>query len=453
MGSPWREGARQEIEPLRGNMKDALESEGVYTGQQRIAELARRTPKMRMVSLNQYLNCEWLREAYRRTRKEAAAGVDGVTAEEYAETLDANIAELLEKAKSGQYVASPVRRVNIPKGGGKTRPLGIPTLEDKILQRAVVMLLEPIYEQDFLDCSYGFRPRRSPHMALQTLWRQIMNMSGCWLIDADITKFFDTMDKAILRRILDQRVGDGVVRRLIGKWLSAGVLEDGGLMYPEAGTPQGGVISPMLSNIYLHEVMDTWFEQTIRPRLQGRAFLVRFADDLVMGFELEEDARRVYKVLGKRFEKYGLAIQPEKTRLIPFFPPEKTGKRESFNFLGFTHHWCKSRKGNLCVVRKTMSKRLTQSLRSIGEYCRNNRTQPMTEQWAGLARRMRGHYAYYGITGNRRGLERYYLGVKRCWRYWLNRRSARRDMVWERFRRLLERYPLPTPKVVHSVYA
>lgn len=434
-------------------MKDALKSEGVYTGQQRIAELASRTPKMRIVSLNQHLNCAWLREAYRRTRKEAAAGVDGVTAEEYAKTLEANLAELLEKAKSGRYVAPPVRRVNIPKGEGKTRPLGIPTFEDKILQRAVVMLIEPIYEQDFLDCSYGFRPNRSPHKALQTLWRQIMSMNGCWLIDADITKFFDTMDKTILRKILDQRVGDGVIRRLIGKWLSAGVLAEGERIYPEAGTPQGGVISPMLSNIYLHEVLDIWFEQTIRPRLRGRAFLVRFADDLVMGFELEEDARRVYEVLGKRLEKYGLAIQPEKTRLIPFFSPEKTGKRESFNFLGFTHFWGKSRKGNMCVMRKTMSQRLTRSLKSIGEYCQNSRTQSLTEQMAGLSKRMCGHYAYYGITGNWRSLGKYYLEVKRRWRYWLNRRSARRDMVWERFRRLLESYPLPTPKVVHSVYA
>lgn len=236
------------------------------------------------MSLNHHLDLEWLEEACRRTRKDGAAGVDGMTWDEYSRNLPERLTDLLERAKDGDsYRAPPVRRVHIPKGNGETRPLGIPTLEDKILQRAVVMVLEPIYEQEFLPCSYGFRPGRSPHQALQTIWRQTMATGGCWLIDADISKFFDTLDKAVLRDFLNQRVGDGVIRRLIGKWLSAGVLDHGVLSYPEAGTPQGGVISPMLSNIYLHHVLDLWFEQTVKPCLRGGAWMVRFADDFVMG--------------------------------------------------------------------------------------------------------------------------------------------------------------------------
>jgi RNA-directed DNA polymerase len=288
-----------------------MESQIVCTRQQRIAELAGQTPRFRMVSLNQYLDMDWMREAYRLTRKSGAPGVDGMTAAEYERNLEANLADLLERAKSGRYQAPPVRRVYIPKGQHDKRPLGIPTLEDKILQRAVVMLLQPVYEQDFLDCSHGFRPHRSPHTTLAALWKQIMGMDGCWLIDADIRKFFDTLAKSAMREILNQRVGDGVIRRLVSKWLHAGVMEDGAIRYPEAGTPQGGVISPLLSNIYLHEVLDVWFEQDIKPRLRGKAFLIRFADDFVMGFERQDDARRVLEVLSKRFEKYGLTIHPE----------------------------------------------------------------------------------------------------------------------------------------------
>jgi group II intron reverse transcriptase/maturase len=306
---------------------------------------------MAFTSLNHYLDLDWLVEAYNRTRKDAAPGVDGQTANDYGLTLWDNLEALLDRAKSGTYRATPVRRVYVPKGTGtETRPLGIPTLEDKILQRAVVMALEPIYEQDFLPCSYGFRPGRSAHQALQALWQQTMGLGGCWLVEVDIRKFFDTLDRGQLRGLLRQRVRDGVLLRLIDKWLQAGVLEGAELTHPEAGTPQGGVISPLLANIYLHYVLDEWFEREVKPRLKGRAFLVRYADDFVMGFAWEEDARRVLDVLPKRLGKYGLTIHPDKTRLVPFVrPPQRSSSAdrgapqpESFDFLGFTHFWSRS---------------------------------------------------------------------------------------------------------------
>lgn len=432
-----------------------MKSQHVSTKQTQIAELARKLPGRRLVSLNHHLDLEWLVEACRRTRKDGAPGVDGMHWEEYSQNLSARLADLLQRAKSGTYRAPPVLRVYLPKAPREKRPVGMPTLEEKILQRGVVMVLEPIYEQEFLDCSYGFRPGRSPHQALHTVWRHLMSAGGGWLIDADIAQFFDTLDKAVLRDFLNQRVGDGVIRRLIGKWLAAGVLDHGVLSYPETGTPQGGVISPMLSNIYLHHVLDGWFEHTVKPRLRGRAWMVRFADDFLMGFEHEDDARRVYAVLPKRFAKHGLTIHPEKTRLVPFFPPARSGgRRVTFDFLGFTHHWATSQKGRAYVQRQTRSSRLTRALDGLRRYCRQVRSQPLAQQWQGLKQRMQGHYAYYGITGNFRRLAAYAYEAVRIWRYWLNRRSRHRDLPWSRFQRVVqERFPLPRPRLVHSVYA
>ena len=302
-------------------MAGALKPEGMSTQQQRIAERAQALPEAGFTSLAHLMDLEWLHRAFYRTRADGAVGVDGQTAEDYAADLLGNLESLLDRAKSGTYRAPPVRRVHIPKGTGtETRPIGIPTFEDKVLQRAVVMVLETIYEQDFLDCSYGFRPGRSAHQALDALWRQTTNMGGCWIVEVDIRKFFDTLDHAHLRELLRQRVHDGVLLRLIGKWLNAGVLEEGDITFPEAGTPQGGVISPLLANVYLHYVLDVWFVREVQPRLRGRSFLIRYADDFVMGFACEEDARRVLEVLPKRFGKYGLTLHPDKTRLVPFCP-------------------------------------------------------------------------------------------------------------------------------------
>ena len=437
---------------------DAMESRNVSTKQRRIAELARIHPEVSFTSLAHHIDLEWLYEAYECTRKDGAVGVDEQTAEEYARELVANLKSLLERAKSGSYKAPPVRRVHIPKGssGKEKRPIGVPTFEDKVLQRAVQMVLEPLYEQDFLDCSYGFRPKRSAHDALQELWEHLMELGGGWIIDLDIRKFFDTMNHAHLRGILKRRVRDGVLLRLIGKWLKAGVWEKGSVSYPEQGTPQGGVISPMLSNIYLHEVLDKWFMEVVGPRLRGKAYLVRYADDAVLIFSDEQDARRVMEVLPKRFGKYGLTVHPEKTRLIRFgrpgVPTERKGS-SSFNFLGFTHYWGRSRKGNWVVKRKTEKSRFSRALKAVSEWCKRNRHLPVKEQHKALGRKLLGHYSYYGITGNARSLQNFLYQVQCVWCKWLNRRSRGNHMPWEKFNLLHRRYPLPPVRVVHSVYA
>jgi group II intron reverse transcriptase/maturase len=398
------------------------------------------------------MDVEWLREAYERTRKDGALGVDGQSAKTYAENLEGNLQRLLDSAKSGTYRAPPTRRVQIPKSNGQTRPLGIPTFEDKVLQRAVVMLLEPVFEQDFLDCSYGFRPKRNAHQALGKLRDTLMAMGGGWVLEADIRKYFDTIDHAHLRTLIRQRIGDGVVLRLLGKWLNAGVMERGQLSYPESGTPQGGVISPMLANIFLHVVLDTWFESEVKHRLRGCATLVRYADDFVIAFEREDDARRVYEVLPKRFEKYGLALHPEKTRLVKFQrPPESkrtTGtrggtERETFDLLGFTLHWARSQRGYWVIQAKTARDRFSRTLHRLNDWCRQNRHRPVREQWQRIRQSLVGHFTYFGIIGNAGRLLALRHEVYRLWRNWLNRRSQRARMTWAKMRKLSERYPLP----------
>jgi group II intron reverse transcriptase/maturase len=440
-------------------MTGTLSRETISTRQEKLAELARNEPELVLTTLAHHIDRTWLREAYRRTRKDAAVGVDDVTATDYEADLEANLASLLDRFKAGQYRAPAVRRVHLLKPGQakKTRPIGIPTLEDKVLQRAVLMALEPIYEQDFQDGSYGFRPGRSAHQALEALWRGLMQMGGGWIIDLDIQSFFDDVDWGHLRDFLDQRVRDGVIRRAIGKWLNAGVMEAGEVSHPDRGTPQGGVVSPLLSNLYLHEVLDQWFEREVKPRLRGRAFEVRFADDATLVFEREEDARRVLAVLPKRFGKYGLRLHPEKTRLVAFHRPSWAGRsgsqrERSFDLLGFTHYWGRSRKGRWIVKRKTAKDRFTRALRAIGQWSRAHRHWPVAKQRAALARKLEGHYAYYGITGNAPALRRFLYEVQRLWRKWLNRRSWHGRMPWEKFHRLLKRYPLPPVRVVHSIY-
>ena len=435
-----------------GNTQETSNSEVVSTRQQRIAELANQKLKQGITSLNHHIDLTWMLEAWRRTRKDAAAGVDGETAQGYEQDLENNLQDLINRAKSGNYRAPAVKRVYIPKGKGQVRPIGIPTLEDKVLQRAWVMLLEPILEQEFFDCSYGFRPRRKAHDALRALEQAIRSMGGGWIIDADVEKFFDHVDRRQLQEFVRKRVQDGVVKRIIGKWLRAGVMEDERLYYPDAGTPQGGVVSPLLSNLYLHEVLDSWWEQEVRPRLRGRGFLYRFADDFVMVFEYEVDARRVMQVLAQRFAKFHLTIHAEKTRLVDFRRPKPGAKGETFDFAGFRHYWGQSRKGHLILKRKTISSRLSQKLNAVAKWCRANRHEPVGDQRAMLCRKLSGHYNYYGLTHNYRSLKYYYQGVCRNWHKWLNRRSRKRDLTWPAFNRLLKRHPLPLPRVVHSVY-
>jgi group II intron reverse transcriptase/maturase len=442
-------------------MKDTPRSRDVSTKLLRIAKLAKEAPGMAFTTLAHHIDLQFLLEAYKRTRKDGATGVDGQTAQEYAENLEENLRALLDRFKSGTYRAPPVRRVYIPKGDGtKQRPIGVPAFEDKVLQRAALMVLEAVYEQDFLPCSYGFRPRRSAHQALEALWRGLMGMRGGWVLEVDIKSCFDALDHSHLRTFLDQRVRDGVLRRAIDKWLKAGVLEEGQLYRPESGSPQGGVVSPLLSNVFLHEVLDKWFEQTVKPCLKGAAFLVRFADDFAIVFALEEDARRVYEVLPKRFGKYGLTLHPEKTRVVRFRCPESKGPGKgrdgqggapgTFDLLGFRHFWARSRKGNWVVRRKTSPSRVTRALKAVEVWIRRNRHRPIVEQQMGLARKLQGHYGYYGITGNSYALSGFQREVQRIWRRWLNRRCQRGRLTWTVFNRLLQRYPLPPARCVHS---
>jgi RNA-directed DNA polymerase len=435
--------------------------ESVSTRLQRIAQLAREDRERVLVSLAHHIDLEFLREAYRRTRKDGAPGIDGQTAAAYEANLEGNLQSLLDRFKSGVYQAPPVRRVYIPKGSNpaKKRPIGVPTFEDKVLQRAVAMVLEAVYEQDFSACSYGFRPGRSAHQAVGDLRQILMGMGGGWVLEADIEGYYENLDPRHLRVFLDQRVRDGVLRSSVDKWLKAGVMEEGTLSHPSTGTPQGGVISPLLSNIYLHKVLDEWFEITVQPRLQGQACLIRFADDFVLVFELETDARRVLEVLPKRFGRYGLRLHPDKTRLTRFERPRKGAPGEaqqhevprSFDFLGFTHYWEKSRRGNWMVKRKTASDRITRFLRRVNLWCRGNRHGPLAWQHAQLLSKLRGHYGYYGITGNSKCLSSVHNRVKRIWRKWLSRRSRTSSLTWQRFNLLLERYSLPNPRICQAV--
>jgi group II intron reverse transcriptase/maturase len=435
-------------------MTESSGSESISTKRQRIADLAARMPGTPLTTLAHHIDHAWLQEAYRQTRKGGATGVDGQTAEAYAADLDANLADLLERAKSGRYRALPVRRTYIPKGDGSAvRPLGIPTFEDKVLQRAVAMVLESVYEQDFYDCSYGFRPGRSAHDALQATREALMAMGGGWVLSLDIASYFDSVDHRLLQDVVRQRVRDGVLTRVIGKWLKAGVMEDGQWHSAEAGIPQGGIVSPALANVFLHEVLDSWFEETVKPRMHGRAQLVRYADDAVLLFEHEDDARRVLRVIYDRFAKYGLTVHPEKTRLVKFTrPPRDTDSPKphsgTFDLLGLTHYWRRSRGGNWVIVRKTAKDRYARTLTAIHQWCRVNRHRPVAVQWRTLCRKLEGHYRYFGVTGNARRVHAVWFATKRRWRYWLARRSQHGQMPWSRFNELLARYPLPPPRLL-----
>lgn len=426
-------------------MAEMQSSERVSTKLRRIAENARRMRGTALTSLSHHIDVEWLGEAFRRTRRDGAVGVDGQTWRDYEQDLERNLQALLDRFKSGRYVAPPVRRVHIPKGDGRTRPIGIPTLEDKVLQRAVAMALSAVYEQDFLDCSYGFRPHRSAHMALSKVRDTMMDMWRGWLIEVDIQNFFDTIDHRRLREILEQRVRDGVILRTIGKWLNAGVLEGTELFHPDQGTPQGGVISPLLANIYLHDALDRWIDEEVKPKARGNVVLVRYADDFVILCRSEQDARELFARLPERFAAYNLKLHPEKTRLLPFDQPKQDGPKEhmSFDFLGFTHTWMKSRKGIWVVFQVTSRKRVSRSLQRVREWLRRHLHDPIATQHRALCAKLLGHYAYFGLPGNATRLHSFRDEVRREWRRWLSRRSHRGRLFWKRYCTLVERYPLP----------
>ena len=416
------------------------------------AELARRDRGVKFRSLACKIGVEFLREAYGRLA-DKAPGIDGAMKAEYSAKLEENLAALHRRLKEQKYQAPPVRRVLIPKDEHSTRALGLPTLEDKIVQGAVKLLLEAIYEQDFYDCSYGFRPQRSCHDAIKEVRTGIAKKGLRYVIDADNSKCFDSFDKQHLREFIGRRVVDGSMIRLIGKWLNAGVMDGSEVIYPERGTPQGGVISPLLANIYLHYVLDEWFEMIVRRRCAGRVSLVRYCDDFVIACEQKSDADRIMRVLPQRFGKYGLTIHSQKTRLVEFTKPsgDKQEGRKTFNFLGFTFYWGRSRKGYWVVQKTTAKERLSRAKKRIHEWCKNNRHRPVKEQRSILEAKLSGHYNYYGVIGNYTRLKVIYNWTTRFWQKWLNRRGAKKPLKWKRFHHLLTAYPLPPPKIMHGM--
>jgi RNA-directed DNA polymerase len=432
-----------------------LRSPTVTPQLQRLAAQAAHAPDRVFTTRAQLIDEDVLREAYRQTSKASAAGIDGVTAQAYAEHLDEHLQDLHERLRSGRYQAPPVERVWLEKADGGQRPIGKPTFEDKLVQRAVAMLLEAICEQDFYDGSYGFRQGRSPHDARHDLRERCMNEGIGWIVDAEVRGDFDSMDKPRLREVLRKRVKDGRIERLIGKWLHAGVMEEGVLTHPETGVPQGGVIAPVLANLFLHHVLDEWFERDVQPRMQGRCCLIRFADDFVMGCELEADARKLMAVLPQRFARFGLRMHPTKTTLIAFRKPEAhqgadTGNG-TFDFLGLTHYWTTSRRGFWVIKRRTARKRLCRPKQSLWQWCRTKRHAPLKDQYQRLCQKLRGHFQYFGLRGNMRMREEVRRYAEKAWQYWLSRRSSKSPICWGKFQKLLPTYVLPTPRIVHNI--
>jgi group II intron reverse transcriptase/maturase len=429
----------------------------------RVAKLAAEDSTRALLSLSHHIDLALMREAYDRTRKGATQALKCSRGACWFPSPESTWRATFKRfwTEPSRAPIGPLRcdeptlpkanQRQSPKGDGNTRPLGIPTFEDKVLQRAIAMVLEAVYEQDFLDCSYGFRPGRSARDAVRTLQQGLMEMNGGWVVEVDIKQFFDTLDHTHLREILSKRIHDGVINRLVGKWLNAGVMEEGAVRSPESGTPQGGVISPILANVYLHEVLDTWFYREVQPRLEGQAFLIRYADDFVIAFSHERDARRVLDVLPKRFGKYGLALHEGKTGLVRFTRPkpdsddhEGGNRSATFDFLGFTHYWAKSERGRLVVKQRTASDRFGRTLRRISQWCREHRHEHLAEQAKALTAKLSGHFAYFGCIGNYARLSALRHEVGRVWWTWLRRRSQR-PLRWSQMRLILSRFALPRP--------
>jgi RNA-directed DNA polymerase len=432
-------------------MPDASTLENMSPKRLKVVERAKREPEGRFHSLAHLIDVSALMRADKRMRNDAAVGVDGVTKEQYGQALEDNLRSLHERLVSKQYRHQPIRRVHIPKERGKTRPIGISAYEDKLVQDALREVLEAIYEQDFLECSYGFRPGRGAHDAIRALDRIAHQGKVSWILEADVVSFFDSLDRTQLKEMLQIRVADGSLLRLIGKCLHVGVLDGSEYAEPDTGAAQGSVLSPILGNIYLHYVLDLWFERDVKPRLRGEAHLVRYADDFVMTFEHQDDATRVMDVLGKRMGRFGLTLHPDKTRLLPFRrpPAEQVGGKgpATFDFLGFTLYWQRSRSGRWGMTCKTRSARLRRSIQAVADWCRRHRHLPVKEQHAALTRRIQGHFNYFGISGNFRCLLLFAEETRRVWYKWLRRRSQQAHLTWEKYDELLQRLPLPRPRI------
>lgn len=421
------------------------------TTELQIAERARKYQGEALTNLHQFINVEFMQDSFQRLNKNSTPGVDGQSWYDVLQDLPERIISLHDCFKSGKYKAPPIRRVYIPKGKTEKRPLGIPTIEDKVLQESVRRVMNPIYEENFKDFSYGFRAGKSQHQALDYMFKEVSSKGIYYIIDADLKNYFGSINHAKLRSFLDRRVKDGVIRKMVDKWLKAGIMEDKQLQNPTEGTPQGGVISPLLSNIYLHYVLDVWFTEEIQPLLKGRSFIVRYADDFVLGFESPADAVRVMDVLPRRFNKFDLELHPEKTKIVNLSSKRGDGGR-SFDFLGFTHYLGKSRKGKVVLKRKTSSKKFTQSLVKTTDWIKKNRHRKLKELIPELNVKLRGHYNYYGITFNSRGINNYYYQVRRILHKWINRRGGKKIWNWDRYHKLItERLPLLKPKIYHSM--
>ena len=392
------------------------------------------------------INGPMLYRCWQRIRKNAAYGVDKVSAEEYGKHLSGNIRQLVDRLKRKSYRARLIRRHYIPKGNGKMRPLGIPVVEDKLLQLAVVEILQAIYEQDFLRCSYGYRPKVGALDAVDKLTIKLQFGRYGRVVEADIKGFFDNIDHERLLAMLEERIDDKALLGLIRKWLKAGVLDTNGeVIRPKAGTPQGGIVSPILANIYLHTCLDEWFQHVVKKHCRGEACLIRYADDFVCAFEREADAERFYQVLGKRLEKFGLELSAEKTRVIAF--DRRHPKPGSFEFLGFEFRWGKDRQGKAHVERRTSRKKLRGSLDRFTEWCREKRHCRVKDWFKELKPKLQGYYNYYGVSGNFESLQQYFGEAMQILRKWLNRRSQRSSYSWDGFRALIEHFQVPRPRI------
>ena len=442
--------------PAARNASPTQGGSDATTWLRRIGERAKERKEERFTNLLSHVKVPLLEEAYRRLRRNAAAGVDAMTWKEYGRRLRERLLDLQDRVHRGSYHPLPVRRVHIPKGNGKTRPLGIPALEDKLLQQAVRMVLEPIYEAQFVGFSYGFRPGRSPHAALDALALAV-GRKVSWVLDADIRSFFDTIDHGWMQRFIEHRIGDRRLVRLLMRWLKAGVMEDGELRGTEAGTPQGGIISPLLANIYLHYAFDLWVQAWRKASSHGEVYVVRYADDLVMGFQKEEDARAMRTALAERFAKFGLELHPEKTRVIRFgrYAREDCGrdglrKPATFDFLGFTHICSVDRtRGWFQLRRRTSRKKRLAKLVSLREEMRCRRHEPMKAQHLWLSSVLLGHYRYYGVPTNYSALSAFRSEVEQSWHCSLQRRSQRAKWSPDRRAAVQRRFPLPKPRIQH----
>jgi RNA-directed DNA polymerase len=428
---------------------------GVPSGLDRVREVARTDKGARFTALLHHVDLDRLRAAYWAIRPQAAPGVDGVMWKDYGQDLEANLQDLHARVHGGTYQARPSRRAYIPKADGRLRPLGIAALEDKLLQRAVVEVLNAVYEEDFLGFSYGFRSGRSPHDALDALAVGILRKKVNWVLDADIRDFFSRLDRAWLERFLEHRVADKRVLRLIRKWLSAGVIEDGSWSDTPEGAPQGASASPLLANVYLHYVFDWWVRQWRSRQARGDVIVVRFADDFIVGFEHQGDAKQFLRDLRERFARFGLELHPDKTRLIEFgrFAAQRRaarglGKPETFEFLGFTHICGRAKDGSFWLRRHTISKRLRAKLKQVKDQLKRRRHLPIPDQGRWLGSVVRGHLAYYAVPGNSRAISAFHRQLGRLWRRALRRRSQRHRLNWRRMERLVARW-LPPARIRH----